>query len=522
MKLRVPLMLKILLPLMFLISVTVGFSGYKIYQTSTQRWQTEMDTRLQRVVRLLASTLDQTALATINLPTDVDTPEYARISDQLNAALTAGNLAWIGIYRREGERLYYWADSDATGVGYPFFYATPGHFAAFSATEPQAIRYSDEFGTYYGFVAPILAETPQGPQVIGIVEASLSGESRDILQQTTIRQIVPIMLLGAAAAMVVAWLITIVLFNRPLQRFKRGVMQLASGNLGLTLPIGGRVRDEISDLTTTFNDMSTQIARLYAEHSERERMSRELEIARTVQQTLSPLELPSVAGLEVAAICLPHRETSGDFYDVLAIDADTLDISIGDVSGKSIPAAMVMVAAYSTLRAHAALYASPAQIISQSNAILSEKIPRNMFVAVSYARLNARERTMVWANAGQIYPFLLHRLRPADPAAYPHYLNTEGLSLPMGMHRTLQYEDNHLQLEVGDIVLFYTDGVIEAMNPAREIYGFERLEVLVRSLPTAITPQGLLDAVLADVRSFVGAAEQHDDITVVAVKFLER
>jgi sigma-B regulation protein RsbU (phosphoserine phosphatase) len=128
---------------------------------------------------------------------------------------------------------------------------------------------------------------------------------------------------------------------------------------------------------------------------------------------------------------------------------------------------------------------------------------------------------MVWANAGQIYPVLLHRVRPADPLDYPRYLEATGAAFPLGVTANIEYNDHPLHLLPGDTVIFYTDGVIEAMNPANELYGFVRLETLVRSLESNLSPQALIEAVLADVAAFVGPAEQHDDITLVAVKFTD-
>ncbi|MBI1877941.1 MAG: serine/threonine-protein phosphatase [Chloroflexi bacterium] len=177
-----------------------------------------------------------------------------------------------------------------------------------------------------------------------------------------------------------------------------------------------------------------------------------------------------------------------------------------------------MVAAQSTIRAEAYAQASPAQILDQSNVLLQRNMPRGMFVAASYARLDAGSGEMVWANAGQIYPVLLHRMRSADPRAYPRYLEATGAAFPLGLNPDIKYDDQPLKLIPGDTVLFYTDGVIEAMNPANELYGFERLETLVRSLAADLSPQALIEAVLADVTTFVGSAEQHDDITLVAVK----
>jgi sigma-B regulation protein RsbU (phosphoserine phosphatase) len=518
MKLRTPLFIKIMLPIVALIILAVGLTGYRVYQASTQRWQTEMDTRLKRVATLVASTVETETLKLVREPTDIDGPAYARIATRLEQAVTAGNLAWVGIYYREGDYFYYWVDQDYSGVGYPFFYATPEHFAAFDDQQLHQVQYTDEFGSYYGFVAPIVIAGETGPQTLGLVEALVDLESRDLLQRDTLSRVWPILVGGAVVAAILSLIITVVMVSRPLRQLQRGALALASGQFGHTIELRARVKDELQDVADAFNQMSGQLERLYREQADRERIQREMEIARTVQQALFPTQIPQVSGLEVAAFCRPHRETSGDFYDLLALSDGQLGVVIGDVSGKSIPAAMVMVAAQSTIRAEAFAQVSPAQVLDQSNVLLQRNMPRGMFVAASYARLDAGSGEMVWANAGQIYPVLLHRVRPADPQDYPRYLEATGAAFPLGLNPDIEYEDQPLKLIPGDIVLFYTDGVIEAMNPANELYGFERLETLVRSLAVDLSPQTLVEAVLADIATFVGSAEQHDDITLVAVK----
>ncbi len=518
MKLHVPLFVKIMLPILVLIILAVSLTGYRVYQASTMRWQTEMDTRLERVATLLAGTVNVKTLESVHQPTDIDSPAYREVVAQLEQAVTAANLAWVGIYYREGDYFYYWVDQDYTGVGYPFFYATPAHFAAYADQQPHQVQYTDEFGSYYGFVAPITVAGENGPQTVGLVEALVDLESRNLLQRDTLNRVIPMLIGGGVVAAILSLLITVVVVYRPLRQLQHGTLALANGQFGHNIQLRAWVKDELHDVADTFNLMSSQLERLYREQAERERIQREIEIARTVQQALFPARIPVVRGLEIAAFCRPHRETSGDFYDLLALEGDQLGVVIGDVSGKSIPAAMVMVAAQSTLRAEALTHTSPARVLDQSNVLLQRNMPRGMFVAASYARLDAWSGEMVWANAGQIYPVLLHRVRPANPQAYPRYLEATGAAFPLGVSAAIRYDDQPLKLIPGDTVLFYTDGVIEAMNPAHELYGFERLEKLVRSLADNLPPQALIEAVLADVAAFVGPAEQHDDITLVAVK----
>jgi serine phosphatase RsbU (regulator of sigma subunit) len=520
MGIRAPLLLKVLTPLFLLILLTVGLSGYQVYQESTRRWQAEMDARLERVANLLATTLDQEQLKLIHEPVDLDSPAYETVARQLDQAVTASNITWAGVYYREGDYFYYWVDYEYSGVGYPFFYATPAHFAAYADQQTYPVEYTDEFGAYYGFVAPIIATNTAGePEVIGLVETLVDRESRFLLQRDTMNRVFLILLVGSLIAIGLSALITVLLFKQPLRRLKQGAMAIAQGQFGYKIRLDSR--DELGDLAETFNQMSDQLQQLVQDHAERERLHHDLEIARQVQQANFPAVIPQVPGLAIAAFCRPHSETSGDFYDLLTLDGCQLGVMVGDVSGKSIPAAMVMVAALSTLRTEAYNYVSPAQVLDKSNITLADRILPGMFAAVSYARLDPQKREIIWANAGQVYPFLLHRQRPDDLKDYPRYLETMGFSLPLGMNSSINYQIHHLALSPGDMILFYTDGIVEAMNPGRKIYGFERLETLVRNLSPDLSPGTLIEAIMADVTAFVGPADQHDDMTMVAVQFIE-
>ncbi|MEN9934399.1 MAG: hypothetical protein RLZZ387_978 [Chloroflexota bacterium] len=512
---RVPLIVKIVTPLVLLIAITVGVSGYQVYQQSAARWQSEMDERLERVARLVARSVDVAELRQIRRPSDVDSPAYRAVRLELDQAATAANLSWISVYYREFDFLYYWVDTGATGVGYPFFYATPAHLETFRDREVRRVTYTDEFGSYYGVVAPIIEEVEGVPQVVGIVEVAMTNEAAALLARDTLQRVAPILLGGVAMAVGVSLLVTWWLFNRPLRRLQRGAMVLASGQFGHTIDLGRG--DELGDLADTFNQMSTQLERLYRERGESERVQRELEIAHNVQQAIFPAQMPRIPGIELAAYCRPHRETSGDFFDLLVLSDGRLGLMVGDVSGKSIPAAMLMVAAHSTIRSEAFDHFDPAQVLSEANGMLCRNVPRGMFVAASYALIDPRSLEMVWANAGQMYPLLRSNGGTLPPDDL-RYLEVRGAAFPLGMSERISYTDQRLSLAPGDTLLFYTDGVVEAMDLVHELYGFERLERLVRSLPADVAPQALVEAVLEDVARFVGPAEQHDDITLLAVK----
>src|SRR5688572_11710312 len=329
MGIHAPLLVKILTPLILVIFLTVGLSGYWVYQESTRRWQAEMDNRLERVAKLMAATIDPEQLKLIHEPIDLDSPAYSMLVGQLEQAVTASNIAWAGVYYREGDYFYYWVDYDASGVGYPFFYATPAHFAAYTDQQTHPVEYTDEFGAYYGFVAPIIATNAAGePEVIGLVETLVDRESRFLLQRDTLNRVFLILLVGSLIAIGLSALITVLLFKQPLRRLKQGAIAIAQGQFGYKIRLDSR--DELGDLAETFNQMSDQLQQLVQDHAERERLHHEVEIARQVQQANFPATIPQVPGLAIAAFCQPHSETSGDFYDLLILEGGQLGVMVGD------------------------------------------------------------------------------------------------------------------------------------------------------------------------------------------------
>lgn len=270
MRMRIPIFVKVITPLLAVLLVTTLVSGFLVYQEGAQRRQAELDLRLQTIAAAAAERVDRTALQAIQTPADQIGPPYAAVQAQLVRVRDAGVVDWVGIYRREGDRLTYWVDSDATGMGYPFFYATPAHLAAFDDPEqpPVQVQYSDEFGAYYGYAAPLVAAGPDGqPQVIGLVEAVIYSERQTILQQETRLRVGATLIGGGIAGVLLSLLAMIVTFNRPMRRLQEGALDLAGGDLGATIAL--RSNDELGDLAGAFNQMSAQLKVQYDEVEQR-------------------------------------------------------------------------------------------------------------------------------------------------------------------------------------------------------------------------------------------------------------
>ncbi len=260
--LRVPVLLKITLPLILIIVLSVGLSSYRVYQATVDRWQTDQDRRLRRMAEWVAWNVNPDSLGQIDQPTDIDSPEYIQIQQQLDQAVKAGNLSWVGIYYYKNNLFYYWVDQGYTGVGYPFFYATAEHLTAWQTGQTLAVRYTDEFGSYYGFVVPITITDESGATVtLGLVEAVIDQESGQLLERKTLSSVLPILVVGILIAIGLTIVFTTFMFHRPLRQLEQGVLKLAQGQLGHMIPL--RSNDELGDLATAFNRMSGELAQLY-------------------------------------------------------------------------------------------------------------------------------------------------------------------------------------------------------------------------------------------------------------------
>ncbi len=240
------------------------------------------------------------------------------------------------------------------------------------------------------------------------------------------------------------------------------------------------------------------------------RVEQELEIARSIQANLFPRTLPTIPGVELAGKCVPALETGGDFYDVLPLGDGRFGFSIGDVSGKSLAAAMVMAVARSVVRSEALDHAAPDVVMAETNALVRQDIPPSTFVALCYAVYDARRREFTLANAGQMTPLLRH----ADGTV--EWLPVPG-NLPLGIVADLVYEATTIAVAPGDTVLFLTDGLVEAFSPTGEMFGFERVRALLQDCgaqPASEVVATLLDTVCA----WQGHENRHDDMTVIVAQ----
>jgi serine phosphatase RsbU (regulator of sigma subunit) len=238
-------------------------------------------------------------------------------------------------------------------------------------------------------------------------------------------------------------------------------------------------------------------------------MEEELKIARDIQMGMLPERPPKLDGAQIAARTIPAREVGGDFYDFIEF-RERVGLVVGDVSGKGVSAGLMMAGTRSTYRV--LLDAEPPvhQVMNIANQRLRRDIRKGNFVALLYAVLDPKARKLVVSSAGQTSPVLCS---PGEP---PRLIETQGDRFPLGIV-DCQYEETTLELAPSSTVVFYTDGVVEAMNARQELYGFERLLACVDA-SRDLGASELLERLFEDIAAFVGGTEPHDDITIVVAR----
>ncbi len=259
-------------------------------------------------------------------------------------------------------------------------------------------------------------------------------------------------------------------------------------------------------------------AELIPEHvkriSERERMAKELEIARRVQMSLLPKTSPRVIGYDIAGTCIPALEVGGDYYDFVNLSGKSIGIAIGDVSGKGVPAAIYMTLTKGILQSHAEENVSPKAVLSKVNSLMYRTIDRNSFVSMFYAVLELEARKIRFARAGQC-PVILAQ----HSNEHGSFLNPKGMALGLEVGKVFDsvLEEQELRLRPGEVLVFYTDGFTEARNERGEEFGQERLvESIARH--RGKTSHEIINGICRDVDSFTKGWQQHDDMTMVVVK----
>ncbi|GEM_PF-319622 len=302
--------------------------------------------------------------------------------------------------------------------------------------------------------------------------------------------------------------------TKPLRTLKNGTEIIGAGNLDYQVDV--RSGDEIEQLAIAINrmahDLKEYMNRFVEANAEKERIEKELDIARGIQQSFLPDFPPEIEGMDIAGLSLPAREVGGDFYDYIPLPDGRWGLVIADVSGKGVPAALYMGISRTLVRANAATHSSVSGTICRANDMITESDHSSMFVTLFYGVLDVEEKTLTYVSAGHNHPVMLKH-----GSTDTILLKADGIAL--GVIQNIRLEEQKIQLDSGDILILYTDGVTETIDRAEQEFGEERLTVLVQENSHRSSSE-LVELIKDEVIRFSEGQAQFDDITLMILKIL--
>ena len=290
-----------------------------------------------------------------------------------------------------------------------------------------------------------------------------------------------------------------------------GVLAVANGPMGTPFSQGDFVVFKSIAEQSAF---ALYNAIIYSMANEKKRLDHDLEIARDIQRILLPAEAPAINGFQISGLNVPARQVSGDYFDYIQVDDERLGVAIADVSGKGVPASLIMAICRSVLRAEAARNPSPADVLRKVNRQLYPDIKEDMFISMAYLILDHQRDGITLARAGHDAPLLYQRhSQTVTPIKSPGMV----VGIDSGNVFDRLTADFAVPLERDDCLVLYTDGVTEALNSDGDEFGIDRMIQSVRASATD-GAQTIVKRIIEDVRNFTGSFPQNDDITLIAIR----
>jgi sigma-B regulation protein RsbU (phosphoserine phosphatase) len=463
-------------------------------------------------------------------PTAVSPEEYRRVVEKLTDYCNDAGLRYLYTYARTPEGFFCTASNGtpeemAAGSFTPYWdhytSAPPEITRAWDTNQPVYADVTDTWGRSYSLFAPMT--TAAGTRYIAGADLAITYVN-DLLTQSLNRSI---------AIGVGVFVLFFVISYLMSTRFSRKIMQLAAytqelsrsnfrpevtSPLRLTIvAIPQRTKDEVGQLASSFIVMEDQLGTYLHELKEttaaKERFHNELKIAGDIQSAMLPHEFPASARIDLHAAMKPAKEAGGDLYDCFFLDPDHLCFVIGDVSDKGMPAAIFMAVTLTILRAKATaeLAGSPEEILRLTNELLVTQNQMYQFVTAFLGVINVRTGEVIYSDGGHNRPY--HRSASGARMLPP------GGGIALGVMPGAAFKRHTLQLQPGDTLFLYTDGVTEAIAADESFYGEPRLEKLLSAHPLESTACDWVNLVAKDVADFSLGHAQADDITVLAVRF---
>jgi serine phosphatase RsbU (regulator of sigma subunit) len=404
----------------------------------------------------------------------------ARLRDEIDLDTVAGELLGAAEETMQPARMALWL--------------RPGDGAADEdqgpAPAPDRARHAEVVPVEVDPGDPIVAHLEADPAPAALDELGVDSPAGDALQAAGMRLVVPLVSQASLVGL-------LALGPRRSERDYAGDDRKLLEDLAQRAAPAVRVAQLVRQL------VRQQAAELQA----RERIEQELQVAQLIQRQFLPRELPELTGWYVATYYQPAKAVGGDFYDFIELPGGLIGLVCGDVTGKGVPAALVMATTHSILRGDAPQLVSPAKVLEHANNLLLHDIPPQMFVTCLYGVLDPATGRLRYANAGHNPPYV----HTGDGV-----VELRATGMPLGAMPDMTYEEKEATLGPGDTVLLHSDGLVEAHDPERKMFGFPRLAELVGGCPGG--PE-LIQLLLGELDGFTGPDwEQEDDITLVALQ----
>lgn len=512
-----------LIGLIMLLSFSIGAVGYYEFANALKEQYTEIAGGIAEYVAL---GIDAEELGGY-LETKTPDEKYNQIREHLQHTADAEDCKVIYVAKvhtdsKEREYIYNVVSKTSGYSPYDIGHrddASEGVLSAYDSilkgdSKPQSLIYARE-----GYTTSVYPIKDGGGQVVAIV-----GVVKDMTLLNTARSeyIIQVLLIEAAIA-VLSGIVWVIYMRRrivvPIRQLEDAALNMVDHlEDGITPEIVIKKNDEIKHLadsfSTMYHEIGEYISKLETVTAEKERIGAELDVAAKIQSSMLPCIFPAFPNrdeFDIYATMNPAKEVGGDFYDFFMVDNDHLAFVVADVSGKGVPAALFMVIGKTLIKDHTGLHGDLGEVFSEVNNILCKSNSEEMFITAFEGVLNLKTGELRYVNAGHETPFICRK-----NGAYEPFKVKAGFVLA-GMEG-IRYKSGSVQLYPGDKIFEYSDGVPEAMNIKNEQYGMDRLhKVLAQNSDK--TPEGLLPLVKADMDTFVGGAEQFDDITMLCIEF---
>lgn len=519
-KLRTKALIGLIVFVVLITSLTSASLGY-LYRRNTMEHTSK---EAAGYARLAAQMIDGDRIAGY-LETGVKDDYYDSIQEFLNDAQENTNIQYYYVIVLEEDTVAYIWDADAIEAGNALGardeYSENGKEIAQAEMQPNppaAMHVADD--PIYGFLATVYApiyDSAGNPVALAGVDISMPNIQKTTWAFTYIIIVDVLLVVCAFAAIFFEYLRRRIL--APVSKLNESAQNMVSHlESEEEFDIGIHSNDEIEELAESFETMYTEvhdyIQRLEKVTSERERIGAELNVAKKIQADMLPCIFPPFPDhpqFDIYASMSPAKEVGGDFYDFFLIDDTHLGIVMADVSGKGIPAALFMVISKTLLNQHCRVGGSPAEVLSVVNNILCENDKIEMFVTVWLGILDITTGKITAANAGHEYPVVQHA-----GGNYELLKDRHGFVLA-GMEGS-RYRNYEIQLQKGDHLFLYTDGVPEATNSHDELFGTDRMVAALNSNVNANCKQ-VLAQVQEHVDAFVQDAPQFDDLTMLCLEY---